>query len=138
MVGKELTATANTEHVNYQWLRADTEDGTYTEISGATGNTYTLDDADRDKYIKVKVTGKSGLATGDMTSDPTVQVKLVNAEIGPASGTFYHNDEGDITATITWNSATKITKIITSGVELVENTDYTVAGNTLTIKKRVL
>lgn len=135
VVGKTLTATANTEHVTYQWLRADTEAGTYTEISGATDKTYTLDDADQDKYIKVKVTGKSGLATGDMTSDPTVQVKLVNAEIGPASGTFYHNDEGDITATITWNSATKITKIITSEVELVENTDYTVAGNTLTIKK---
>ncbi len=129
VVGKTLTATANTEHVTYQWLRDDVE------ISGATGKTYTLTGADENKYIKVKVTGKSGLATGDMTSDPTVQVKLVNAEIGPASGTFYHNDEGDITATITWNSATKITKIITSGVELVENADYTVAGNTLTIKK---
>ncbi len=51
-----------------------------------------------------------------MISDPTAQVELVSAEIGEPSGIFYNNDEEDITATITWNSATKITKIESSGV----------------------
>ncbi len=130
-----MTATANTEHVTYQWLRADTEAGTYTEINGATNKIYALADADKDKYIKVKVKGIAGKATGEETSDPTAKVQLVDAVIGAPSGTFYHNAEKDITATITWSSATKITKIKTGDVELVENKDYTVAGNTLTIKK---
>ncbi|MGI6752057.1 MAG: X2-like carbohydrate binding domain-containing protein [Anaerovoracaceae bacterium] len=138
MVGATLTAEPNTELVTYQWLRADTKNGTDTEISGATNKTYILDDVDMDKYIKVKVTGISGKATGDMTSGSIGPVELASATISDPNGTFYNNDEEDITATITWNSAREITKIIGGGAELTKNTHYTVDGNTLTIKKEFL
>ena len=40
----------------FRWLRADTVDGTYTEIVGATASTYTLTASDVDKYIKFEIT----------------------------------------------------------------------------------
>lgn len=40
----------------FRWLRADTENGEYTAISGATGTTYTITEEDIDKYIKFEVT----------------------------------------------------------------------------------
>lgn len=41
--------------VQYQWYRADTANGTYSAISGATSAAYTLTDDDIGKYIKVGV-----------------------------------------------------------------------------------
>jgi len=53
----------------YQWQRADDDSGTgLTDISGATGSTYTLVSADVGKYIRVKVT-----ATDDGVGTPTNQ-----------------------------------------------------------------
>lgn len=40
----------------FQWLYADSADGQYTEISGATAKTYQLTDKDIGKYFKVEVT----------------------------------------------------------------------------------
>ena len=39
----------------YQWLRADTASATGTAITGATGRTYTLANADQGQYIRVRV-----------------------------------------------------------------------------------
>ena len=39
----------------YQWLRADMASATGTAITGATGRTYTLANADQGKYIRVRV-----------------------------------------------------------------------------------
>jgi hypothetical protein len=46
MMGGKLT---------YQWKRGDTANGTYTDIPGATSDTYVLTAADRDMYIKLFV-----------------------------------------------------------------------------------
>ena len=75
VVGATLTAnpTPTAATGTYQWMRADTADGTYTDISGATSNTYTLDAADSGKYIKVKITA-IGSYTGTATSVATSQV----------------------------------------------------------------
>ncbi|NYT26592.1 MAG: hypothetical protein H0A76_00930 [Candidatus Thiodubiliella endoseptemdiera] len=37
----------------YQWTVSDTENGTYTAISGAIASTFTLTQAEVDKFIKV-------------------------------------------------------------------------------------
>lgn len=63
-VGEELSATYTWYDINddergidqKRWLRADSADGTYTAIDGAVGDTYTLTEADIDKYIKFEVT----------------------------------------------------------------------------------
>jgi uncharacterized ubiquitin-like protein YukD len=54
--------------VNYQWQRAETEDGTFEDIPGATSATYDLVVADAGKYIRVIATGK-GNYTGTVESE---------------------------------------------------------------------
>ena len=68
--GETLTAGAVTPSgatVTYQWKRADTSSGTYTNINGATSSTYLLSSQDVNKYIKVTATG-IGSYTGVVTS----------------------------------------------------------------------
>lgn len=69
-VDEELTAGALTPlgaTATYQWKRANTSGGTYTNISGATLITYTLTASDQGKYVKVSVTGTGGYS-GTVTS----------------------------------------------------------------------
>ena len=63
-VGSTLTATvsgqpAGTTSTSYQWQRADSADGTYSNISGATGSTYKPTNADSGKYLKCSVSTAS-------------------------------------------------------------------------------
>jgi hypothetical protein len=69
-------------------------------------------------------------------SDSTV----TNATINPTTVNFDKKagSQADVTATITWNSATNVTAVKKGDAALTANTDYTVAGNTLTIKKEYL
>jgi len=74
IVGNTFTAgevypTGATATATYQWQRCSTVDGTYTEISGATSNTYVTVGDDVGKYVKVKGTG-TGLYGGQVTSEP--------------------------------------------------------------------
>lgn len=75
-VGETLTAnlTPSAATVSYQWQKADSADGSYSNIEGATGKTYQLTEAENTKYIKVVVTGK-GNYTGTATSDATEAVE---------------------------------------------------------------
>ncbi len=71
----ELTAGALTPvgaTANYQW-QISSNGTTYTDISGATTNKYTLLAADVGKYIKVAATG-TGSYTGTVTSAATAAV----------------------------------------------------------------
>jgi hypothetical protein len=63
------TVTPTNATVNYQWQRADAEDGVYTDISGATSATFTPIGDNVDKYLKVSATG-TGSYTGTVTSEP--------------------------------------------------------------------
>lgn len=75
-VGETLTAGALTPvdaTVNYQWQRADTAEGSYKAITGATNKTYKLVSADVGKFIRVQVTG-SGKYTGVLESEATAAV----------------------------------------------------------------
>ena len=51
-----VTSISNADSETLQWSIADTELGTYTDISGATGSTYLTVAADSGKYIKCTVT----------------------------------------------------------------------------------
>lgn len=71
-VGSTLTAakvpTAAT--VSYQWQRADSATGTFTDIGSATAPTYTLVTDDLNKTIRVKITG-TGSYGGSVMSTPS-------------------------------------------------------------------
>ena len=59
-VGATLTASVSgqpsgTTSTTYQWQRASSASGSYSNISGATGRTYKTVDADANKYVRVLV-----------------------------------------------------------------------------------
>lgn len=64
IIGTELTGSYEYKDENgdaeaettFKWYRSKEKDGEYTEIDGATGEKYTLTDADEDAYIKFSVT----------------------------------------------------------------------------------
>lgn len=71
-VGSVLTASAPTTAkatVVYQWKKADTLTGSYTNILNATSNIYATVTADAGKFIKVTVTG-TGAFEGELSSTP--------------------------------------------------------------------
>ncbi|MBA1334846.1 MAG: hypothetical protein HPY66_0467 [Firmicutes bacterium] len=69
-----------------------------------------------------------------------VTEEIISAIITPATGSFDKKTEAqaDVTTTITWNSAASVTAVKNGGSTLTVTTDYTVAGDTLTIKKEYL
>jgi len=76
-VGVDLTTTVKNVDgyiatgVSYQWQRADTESGTFTNIADAAKSNYTLTVDDSNKYVKVQVTNSD-------TSSP-----VLSSAIGP-------------------------------------------------------
>ncbi len=68
----------------YQWMRASSLNGTYSDIPGATRATYVITQNDVGKYIKLKVTA-SGSATGSATSGAKGSVSLFSG----GDGTIY-------------------------------------------------
>ncbi len=56
-----LSYTGNAyDSASVQWLSSDSETGSYAPIEGATGRTYTIKYADKDKYIKAQATLGAG------------------------------------------------------------------------------
>lgn len=74
-VNQTLTAATQPSGatVVYEWQEADSSDGAYTPIDGATASTYQLTSAQENKYIKVKAVG-TGNYSGTVTSEATAQV----------------------------------------------------------------
>jgi hypothetical protein len=91
-VGSVLTAGALTPAgatATYQWMIAVTADGSYSDIPGATLNTYTPVAGDASKFIKVVATGTgsySGTMPSAATAAVTTPVTPLTA-IGAISGT---------------------------------------------------
>jgi hypothetical protein len=59
---------------SYQWSRADSSGGSYSNISGATSSTYNLATADVGKYLKSTVTATNDGGSASSTSDATGQI----------------------------------------------------------------
>jgi peptidoglycan hydrolase-like protein with peptidoglycan-binding domain len=97
-VDEELTAGALTPSaatVTYQWKRAATSGGTYSDISGETSSTYTLESDDEGKYIKVAATGTGGYSD-TVTSAATAVVAEEHHHHGGNGGGFsYGNGNGN-------------------------------------------
>src|SRR5450756_801215 len=88
-VGQTLTAGALSPSgatATYQWKYSTTPGGTYTNIPGATSNTYTIATAYLGDYIKVAATGTGGY-TGTVTSAYVGPVTTPLTSIGAITGT---------------------------------------------------
>ena len=74
-VGQTLTATVAPDGAtaSCKWKSADTSDGSYSDIDGATAATYVLTESENGKYIKVEATG-TGKYSGTVTSGATEAV----------------------------------------------------------------
>jgi hypothetical protein len=85
-VGQTLTAGALTPAgatATYQWQRATTSGGTYSNISGATSSTYVPVTGDIGYYLRVRATG-SGAYTGSVDSNhvgPVLSATTYGVEI---------------------------------------------------------
>ncbi len=65
---------------SYQWQRGDGSGG-FDDIAGATGQTYTLGDADVDQTVRVEVSYTDDNGTDEsVTSDVTAAVENANVE----------------------------------------------------------
>ena len=135
-VGQTLTAGARTPGgatVTYQWRIADSSDGTYADIGGATAINYTLLTTNVGKFIKVVATATgdySGTATSAATiavAATPVTIAVVPGVTAPVTGVAPVSSvtaTDEYTGTITWSD---------SPVTFAENTVYT-AWITLTPK----
>ncbi|CAN2188966.1 Ig domain of plant-specific actin-binding protein [Candidatus Nanopelagicaceae bacterium] len=80
--GSVLTATSGTwsgsPTYGYQWQRASTSGGSYSNISGATSSTYTLANADVGQYLKVNVTATNSAGSASALSSASAQISKAN------------------------------------------------------------
>jgi len=78
--------TASTTYT-YQWKRASTVGGTYTNITSATDRTYDLTDADIDRFIKVSViaTNSIGASSAALSAATSVVVDLTDSVVPTAT-----------------------------------------------------
>lgn len=92
VVGYELNATKlepSGASVDYQWQSITEENGEYTDIDGATNETYTVTEGDL--WVRVKVTAKSGSNyRGTKYSTP---VEIVDYFVTPKTGSAIKGNE---------------------------------------------
>jgi hypothetical protein len=123
--------TGSPTSFTYQWKRAATSGGSYTDIPSATSSTYVLTDADIDKYIKVSVIATNGIgssstatsaASSVVTDLPDSIVPTVTTSVSTATG---------FTFTIS-NYSTNYTYVLTTTKGSVSRStdDVTVTGLT--------
>ncbi len=124
LVGQTLTATIDepdglppSDQITYQWIRVD--GNTESDISGETGSTYTLVDADEDKTIKVEAsyTDNANFAES-LTSDASAVISS-----GPGVGTVTSGMITQTSAVITVTIANPDTNSQTVNLQYKRNAD---------------
>ena len=89
-VGQRLTAnrgewTGNTPMTfSFQWLRCNASGAECAEITGATDNTYVVQQADAGRTIRVRVTARNDAGTRSAVSNPTARVGSGQPEPPPS------------------------------------------------------
>ena len=86
--GSTVTAgavTPSTATYTRQWQRSTAAAGTYADIAGATGNTYTIPAGDMGYYLRVLTTG-TGAYSSSLTSAATARVTTLVTAIAPITG----------------------------------------------------
>jgi hypothetical protein len=81
------TWTSSPSSFAYQWKRATTSSGAYSDIASATSRTYELTDADIDKFIKVSViaTNNIGPSSAALSAATSVVVDLTDSVVPTAT-----------------------------------------------------
>jgi hypothetical protein len=129
-VGETLTAQINTLEgtgtISYQWNRGDMATTVNNPISGATDQTYRLDEADLGKYVTVTVSraGYTGTKTSNIAGpvvgagepDPTPTVTSVI--VSPATARVAKGGTQRFSATVNgnYNPAQTVTWSVTGGI----------------------
>ncbi len=145
-VGQTLTANPVPAGatVTYQWKSSLTSGGIYTNISGATGPTYTIQPSQVNRYIKVTVTGTGGY-TGSVTSAATAKVTAATVNIsqvnlsgqvglGRTCPTSVTATDQFTSSSITWKRGSKtvtsfsVAGTYTATISLSAKTGYTFSG----------
>ncbi len=88
--GGAYGAFVDASKLNYQWQSSDTKSGTYTDIAGATGETFELTDALGGKYLKCKVSSKIGSSSLTNSTGALVaaagSINVSSVTMSPTSG----------------------------------------------------
>jgi hypothetical protein len=134
--GQTLTSTtgtwSNSPTYSYQWSRAATSGGSYSNISGATSSTYTLVAADVGQYLKSTVTATNGSGSASATSIATAQISKATPTF--SSWANVTKTFGDANYTVTAPSVTGSIpgsfsySSSNTGVISISSSTFTVAG----------
>ena len=133
-VGTQLTAvsgatTGSNITTSYQWRRADTSGGTYSDIASATSSTYTPVSGDGGKYIQVVITvtnsGGSALATSAATGQVSSTVTLTTPSAPTVSATSNTLKSISVSWTAITNASSYTLRLHNSGGTLITTTGLT-------------
>lgn len=126
-VGQTLTSSTGTWNgtptsYSYQWRKADTSSGTYTNISGAISSTYVLASDDVTKFLKVGVIAtNAGGSSSETLSSATTAVSAV----APSAPVINSISAGDGQLSINFTAAS-------NGGSAITNYKYSIDGSTYT------
>ena len=88
---KNASSFIDADKLNFQWQSADTKNGSYTDIAGATGETLELTGALGGKYLKCKVSSKIGSSSLTNSTGALVaasgSINVTSVAMSPSSGT---------------------------------------------------
>jgi len=133
-VGTQLSAvlgatTGTITTTSYQWRRADTSGGTYSDIASATGSTYTPVSGDGGKYIRVVVTVSNTGGSATATSAATGQVASTVTLTTPAAPTVSATSNTLKSINVSWSAITNASsytlRLHNSGGTLIATTGLT-------------
>ena len=110
-VGTQLTAvsgatTGSNITTTYQWRRADTSGGTYSDIASANSSTYTPVSGDGGKYIQVVITVTNSGGSASATSAATGQVSSTVTLTTPTAPTVSATSNTLKSITVSWPEIT--------------------------------
>jgi len=142
-VGSQLTAvpgaiTGSNITTSYQWQRADTLGGSYSDIASATSSTYTPVSGDAGKFIKVTITvtntGGSASVTSSATGQITSGVTLATPNAPMVSATSDAIKSISVSWTAISNASSYALKLYNSLGTLITTTGLTgLSGTSATI-----
>jgi len=123
--------TSSPSTFTYQWKRANTVGGSYTNITSATDRTYELTDADIDKFIKVSViaTNNIGASTAALSAATSIVVDL-NDSVVPTTSTPVATATGFTFTISNYSSSNTYALTTTKGTVSRVTDDVTVTGLT--------
>jgi hypothetical protein len=124
-VGQTLTSSLGTwspspNSYAYQWSRANTSSGTYSDISGAISRTYILTSDDLGKFLKVTVTAtNSSGSSSPVLSNATSAISAV----APSAPVINSITAGDGQLSVNFTAAS-------NGGSSITNYEYSINGST--------